>query len=47
MKSHSFVLLARSDYLRKKIEEIKEKHDGKFVIEMPYVKPQLFDQIIN
>ena len=44
---HSFVLLVRSNYFYKKIEEIKEKQDGKFVIEMPEVNSQLFDQILR
>jgi hypothetical protein len=44
---HSFILLVRSNYFRKKIEEIDEKHDGKFIIEMPDINPQLFDQIIR
>ena len=44
---HSLVLLARSNYFRKEIEEIKEKQDGKFVIEMPDVNSQLFDKILR
>ncbi|RIA84524.1 AIG1 family-domain-containing protein, partial [Glomus cerebriforme] len=45
---HSFVLLARSVFFCKKIEEIKEKQNyGKFIIEIPDINPKFFDQILR